>query len=116
MTADDDTEILNSLAFLIGNYIEDAEIQKVGSGEELIAEARKGSYNLIFTDNDMGYKSIKDLEAVKQIRTFDTETQIYIISGDKISKEQINESGATGLFDKQRDFKKISSLLERLAK
>lgn len=74
------------------------EVEHVSSGEYLVKRVREGGYSLVLTDYDMG-QGIDGITAIREIRTFDTETPIYMMSGSDVREEALRV-GATGYIDK----------------
>ncbi len=79
--ADDYEEMKYFLAETVSLFDRDAIIETVSTGEDLVKKVKHASYDLILTDNDMG-KGIYGIEAIRQIREFNKEVTLYMISAD----------------------------------
>jgi len=85
---------------------EGIKIDEVDNGSELVEKVKLGGYNLIITDNIM--PNMNGLEAIREIRKFDKQTPIYLLSslagGDaKVIEKQALGNGANGFIKKDYD-------------
>lgn len=83
------------------------KIEEVKNGPELVEKVKAGKYDLIFTDNSM--PGGNGLEAIIEIRKFNKETPIYMVSvllseeeADLTKKEVLKYRG-NGLINKRDD-------------
>lgn len=103
-----------SLIELVKHKFPDFEIDGVDDGLPLVEKVRLGRYDLIFTDN--GMLSINGLEAIREIRKFDKDAPIYMLSGSDKEKEAL-KAGATGYIKKGVDTpKKVIEIMEKYLK
>ena len=82
------------------------------NGKEAVETAREKKPDIIFMDLKMPI--MDGAEAVKQIRGFDKEVPIIIISAfvDRIKAQEVNSYGISGIFYKDKDFEEGLTLLE----
>lgn len=73
------------------------KVDAVDNGEDLVKKVRGGDYSIIFTDNQMPI--MYGLAAIEEIRKFNPDIPIYLISGMEI-EEEAKEAGATDYIDK----------------
>lgn len=106
--AEDDRALREGLERFIKLRVTDVDIETVEDGKPLVARVREGGYSLVLTDNQMTY--VDGLEAIRQIREFDQQVPIYMLSGSYI-KEQALEAGATGYVNKSKVMQELPPVL-----
>ena len=99
--ADDERLVRESLASVVMRTLNDVEVVTVENGEELVDRVRNDGYDFIITDN--GMSGMSGLSAIKEIRRFNNDTPIYMISGAGTNIELALFMGATGYISK-RDY------------
>ena len=95
----------------------DVKTEEVGNGSELVERVKLGKYNHIFTENDM--PKMNGLEAISEIRKFNKETPIYLLSSTDYKPESLEkqalEYGANGFINKLDDdfSERIENVIKR---
>jgi len=90
------------------------KVDAVDNGEDLVSKVREGDYSIIFTDNQMPI--MYGLTAIKEIRKFNSDIPIYMISGAELEKEA-KEAGATDYIDKgDMNLSDLSTVVEKYKK
>lgn len=107
----------------IQSNIDGVTVDIVGNGNDLVEKVKNGKYVLIVTDNNMPY--LTGLEAIQEIRKFDKEIPIIMISGDisgNISsdvssiKDKALKAGANDYLKKPFERRELTSAIQRLYK
>ncbi|MBN2454382.1 response regulator transcription factor [Candidatus Woesearchaeota archaeon] len=94
--ADDHEIVRNALVRLINDrYTE--EVETVDDGEPLVEKVREGNYSVVITDERM--KEMSGLDAIFEIRKFNTEVPIIMVSNSDIAGVAMS-SGATEYLEK----------------
>jgi len=92
--ADDDSMIRDFYNDIIKDTFDSmVEVETVDCGEKLVEKVKQGGYRLIITDNNMP-PGMNGLEAILEIRKFNKEIPICMISGDGI-EQRAKEIGAS---------------------
>ena len=103
MIADDDKNyretIFAQMEYFCDKQSISAEFHEASNGKELVDSVRAHRYDLIFTDNIM--PELHGLLAIKQIRDFDKDVPIYMLSSSEVGENAII-LGANGYFDKMK--------------
>ena len=107
--ADDERLVRESLASVVMRTLNDVEVVEVGDGKELVDRVRKERYDFIITDNNMS--GMSGLSAIKEIRTFNKDTPIYMISGGGTNIKLALFMGATGYISKHDYFDGLPAIL-----
>jgi CheY-like chemotaxis protein len=94
----EDMESLRTMYSLYLGHIRGLEYDLCKNGEELLEKIKNTKYDLVLTDNNMGY-GINGIGVVKEIRKTNNSIPIYVISGDEIEPEAL-QAGATGYISK----------------
>lgn len=108
--ADDELYVRDALALMISDSFPDVEVVQVEDGESLVERVRDGGFALVLTDNQM--PSVDGLEAIRQIRKFDGEVPIYMLSSSDKEREAL-EAGATGYIDKVHHRPQLPDVLKQ---
>jgi len=111
IVADDKEEIRSILVRIIMGYRPNIEIDQVSDGEDLVNKIRENGYCVVFTDNSM--LKVNGIEAIRQIRGFNKEIPIYMMSGDFLVEHDALASGANGYIAKPFNLNDIKTVLER---
>ena len=90
--------------------LSEAEIDEAGNGKELVEKVKQGDYSLVITDNSMPL--MNGLEAITEIRKFNSSVPICMICADDIESEAI-ESGATDYIAKPVERSKLKALIKK---
>ncbi len=109
----DDEELIRSF---LSSYLEQKglEVESCQNAEELLEKIKQAEYDMVLTDNDMR-SPIKGLEAIKIIRKdFGKNIPLYLMSGREISREALDEAGASGYLRKPFGLKDLDALVEGL--
>ena len=96
--AEDDAILREVLELLVGARY-DARIDTVPDGRSLVEKVRNDRYSVVLTDNRM--LAMSGLQAIREIREFDQEVPIIMLSGFDV-KEEALETGATHYLDKSK--------------
>ena len=102
--ADDDADFRGTVADTVKDAAPDSVIDQVPDGESLVKAVRNGSYDLVFTDFNMGREHLPGIPAIIEIRKFNADVPIYMISASQVEKQALS-AGATGYFDKDPDLR-----------
>lgn len=94
----EDQKPIRDICALYFQMIKGLEYDLCENAEQLLEKMRNVQYDLVLTDNDMGY-GMKGIEAVRKIRETNKTTPIYLMSGDEIKYEAL-QAGATGYIPK----------------
>ena len=97
--ADDDDLVRRSLAGYMKMCVDGIEIEDVPDGESLVKKVREGAYSLVLTDNDMGPGKMNGIDVIMEIRTFNPQVPIYMLSSGSKGVEAL-QAGATGYINK----------------
>ena len=108
--ADDTPFVREDYAKEISLLVKDVEIEQVADGESLLDRVRSGGYSLVLTDNRM--PKMHGLEAIKQIREFDQQTPIYLLSSEDVGKYAL-EAGATGFILKENVYRQLPAIVKQ---
>lgn len=73
------------------------QVDQAEDGQELLELAAKNQYGLIITDHNMPI--VTGLQAIREIREYDTKTPILMISGSNLEQFAL-EAGATRYLEK----------------
>ncbi|MBI2142489.1 response regulator transcription factor [Candidatus Woesearchaeota archaeon] len=106
--ADDDAYVREALVPLIHHTVPGVEVVQVTNGRDLVARVRDGGFALVLTDNNM--PDVGGLEAIREIREFDSEVPVYMLSSSGIEKEAL-AAGATGFMVKTNCFYELPPVL-----
>jgi len=107
--AEDDEDMVFMYRLLFKGY--DAEVDYVPDGRSLVDKVRAGGYSLVLTDNGMPF--MDGLDAIKEIRTFNKEVPIYMVSGNRDAESKALTEGANGFIYKPLSKNTIDSLLKQ---
>tara|TARA_Y100000310_G_scaffold295131_1_gene326184 strand:- start:1091 stop:1468 length:378 start_codon:yes stop_codon:yes gene_type:complete len=86
LVVDDDEDL--RLLFSVEFSASGRRIEEASSGEEAVELARETMYDAIFMDYNMA--GINGLEAIRQIREFNTTTPVYLYSTAELREEGSN--------------------------
>ncbi|MBI5148826.1 response regulator [Candidatus Pacearchaeota archaeon] len=107
----EDSKIIREHLIEIIKETFDVEVDAVDNGEDLVKKVRENRYDFILTDNQM--PSMCGLDAIKEIRGFNKEVPIYMMSGLIGNRVYALKLGATGFIEKGFDsYEKILNSLE----
>ncbi|MBI2574761.1 response regulator transcription factor [Candidatus Woesearchaeota archaeon] len=108
--ADDNLWSRDGLVSIINDAVPGVEIEQVVDGRSLVERVRGGGFALVLTDNQMPY--VSGLEAIRQIREFNREVPIFIITSSDVEREAL-EAGATGYMRKSYCSSKLPQVLQQ---
>lgn len=103
IVADDEEIVRDVYKTIIGQLVTGVEIEAVSDGESLVDRVRSANaegikLDLILTDYQM--PGMDGLKAISQIRIFNKNTPIYVVSGMREIAEEALKLGATGYIKK----------------
>ncbi len=102
LVVDDMPDAVRSVARLAKRHTPKGTlIETASNGRELVEKVRSAEYALILTDYRM--PEMNGIDAIREIRTFNTIVPIYVLSTDPV-KNKAFEAGANGFYDKVDNF------------
>lgn len=112
IVADDDNFFRDSIAELVRDKYPTVEIETVDDGKPLVEKVRNGGYSFVLTDNNMPV--IKGVEAVRQIRQYDKDVPIYLMSSsqDPDTVRGALRAGATDFIYKGKLWEELQPVLK----
>ncbi|MBI2579160.1 MAG: response regulator [Candidatus Aenigmarchaeota archaeon] len=111
--ADDQSFFRDSIVLLVQGEYPTLEIETVDDGKPLVEKVRNGGYSFVLTDNNMPV--IKGTEAVRQIRQYDENTPIYLMSSsnDPDTVRGALKAGATDFIYKNKLWEELQPVLKK---
>jgi len=88
----------------------DVEIETVPDGKPLIERVRDSRFSVVLTDHQM--LEMSGIQAIKQIREFDQQVPIIMLSNSDIEEEAL-KAGATHYIDKLSLFYGLDIVLDK---
>ena len=109
--ADDSAKLRNIVRGIVKGHNRNIKIDGVVNGRDLVERVLIGKYALVITDNNM--PKLTGLEAIEQIRQFDPDIPICMISASDVYSDAISK-GVTDYVEKTPRFRE--ELLDVLKK
>ncbi len=116
IVAEDDIAIRKMVVGMIEEVCEGINVQEVGNGKDLASEVQKGDYAFVVTDNSM--EGGNGVDAVREIRKYNTRIPICMASSDSIFtgkpiEQQAREAGATDFLYKPFTFEELKAVVKK---
>lgn len=111
LIVDDEETISHSLSLLLKNLF---NVTTTNCGEQAIQLARKNRYDIILLD--LNLPGIDGIQALKEIRNFDADVSIIMLTGSNSARFAVNaiKSGANDYLTKPFNIDEIIHLAEKL--
>lgn len=110
LLVDDEPDFVEPVALWLNS--KGYNVQTAGNGKEAVLKVRQDPPHIIFMDINM--PEMDGLEALKEIRTFNRDVPVILITAAYKDEEKINkakECGISGIFAKNYTFDQLANMI-----